>query len=248
VNSNDPTVRRHLVTLANGQEFSRPWLVANVPLMFRAWQQARTPEEQDEIAGRICAAAVALETHPNRHEKKSRVVTVIWSETIRHRDVFFLPVDASDEEIRAAIALCPDAPRRTEARRDADIRVLSVDLGDDLAGAEPTPTSEARWGPLVYGIDPRLVHGPDWPPLAAAITHVAARGVDIAAELPKLTADPPLPDSHPAIELHWRLLYAYPATRPVTGLEDVPMQPGDDRPTPPEGRTAPGSPTQGVPR
>ena len=44
-----------------------------------------------------------------------------------------------------------------------------------------------------------------------AIAHAAATGYDVEAQLPALAQTPPLPERHPARELHWRLLDACPA-------------------------------------
>jgi hypothetical protein len=58
------------------------------------------------------------------------------------------------------------------------------------------------------------VRGPDWPPLAAALTRAAAADYDIAVRLPALAAAAPLPARHPARELHWRLLDDCPDALP----------------------------------
>ncbi len=62
-------------------------------------------------------------------------------------------------------------------------------------------------------IDARLLRGPDWPPLAAALGRAAAAGYDVVGRLPTLAAAP-LPQRHPARELHWRLLEDCPAALP----------------------------------
>ena len=221
MNTTDPHDRRHLVTLANGAELSRAWLAANLPLLFRAWQHAPTPDAQRDVADRISAAAAAMQEHWPGREPERRVVTVSWAESSRYEASFVLPLDASEDAIRAEIARCPDSARRTEPVRVMDTHILGVEVDPDpqsgaFAGVyTAVPSHTARWARLVGGIDPRLTEGPDWPPLAAAISHAAASGVDVATTVPELAAEAPLPQRHPAIELHWRLMYAYASARPV---------------------------------
>ncbi len=107
-----------------------------------------------------------------------------------------------------------DAP--TERRRRAiaaHILLVAADLESEPA-ADPSG-DEARaidaWQATVARIDPRLVVGPDWPPLAAALTRASLAGYDLATRLPELAAAAPLPDRHPGRELQWRLLDDCPA-------------------------------------
>lgn len=83
--------------------------------------------------------------------------------------------------------------------------------------AEP---AELAWWAVVHRIDTRLVHGQDWPPLAAALARANAAGCDVNHLLPALVAGTPLPDRHPAREVHWRLLEDCPAALP-----DLPVLP-----------------------
>ncbi|SDG04697.1 hypothetical protein SAMN05660662_0134 [Blastococcus aurantiacus] len=95
--------------------------------------------------------------------------------------------------------------RTTEARRAIAKRILKVAAhleSEDIADA----ASEPALRELVIRIDARLVRGPDWLPLAAALSRAAFAGYDVAARLPVLAAAAPLPARHPARELHWRLL------------------------------------------
>ncbi len=99
-----------------------------------------------------------------------------------------------------------DAPT-AEHRRAIAARILQIaadlesetDDADDMAAA-------STWRAFVVQIDARLVRDLDWLPLAAALTRAAAAGYDVAVRLPALVAVAPLPDRHPARELHWRLL------------------------------------------
>lgn len=114
-----------------------------------------------------------------------------------------------------------DAPT-AEHRRAIAARILQIaadlesepDDADDMAAA-------STWRAFVVQIDARLVRDPDWLPLAAALTRAAAAGYDVAVRLPALAAAP-LPDRHPARELHWRLLDdcpdALPALNPTGDL------------------------------
>ena len=103
-----------------------------------------------------------------------------------------------------------------EHRRAIAARILQIaadvesepDDADDMA-TEPT------WRELVAHIDARLVRGPDWLPLAAALTRAATAGYDVAVRLPALATAAPLPDRHPARELHWRLLDDCPDALPA---------------------------------
>ena len=106
-----------------------------------------------------------------------------------------------------------------EGRRAIATRILQIaanlesepEDGDDDAATDPT------WRQLVARIDARLVRGPDWLPLAAALARAAAAGYDVAARLPALAAAAPLPARHPARELHWRLLDDCAAALPARG-------------------------------
>ena len=108
-----------------------------------------------------------------------------------------------------------DAPT-AEHRRAIAARILQIaadlesepDDADDMA-------AESAWRKLVVLIDARLVRDPDWLALAAALTRAAAAGYDVAVRLPALAAVAPLPDRHPARELHWRLLDNCPDALPA---------------------------------
>src|SRR4051794_13776091 len=104
----------------------------------------------------------------------------------------------------------------TRQRRVIAARILQV-AADMESEPEGGGTEEALAGlawRVAARIDVRLVHGPDWLALAAALTHAHTGGYDVAARLPALAAAAPLPDRHPARELHWRLLDDYPDALP----------------------------------
>jgi len=82
-----------------------------------------------------------------------------------------------------------------------------------------------RWTELANDIDPRLPAGEDWPLLAGALIRAHAAGYDIAANLPRLGADPPLPHTRPAAEMYWRLLEHCHAAALPTSRQPVLAQP-----------------------
>ena len=84
-----------------------------------------------------------------------------------------------------------------------------------IHAAQTTPAPAAsRWAEIVEAIDHRLVAGPDWPALAAALDRAAAAGYDLTIHLPRLAAEP-LPDRLPASELRYRLINEEPAAGTV---------------------------------
>jgi hypothetical protein len=106
-----------------------------------------------------------------------------------------------------------DTPER---RRLIAARILqaAADLESEPDDADDK-AAESAWSELVARIDARLVRGPDWPPLAAALTRAAAADYGVAVRLPALAAAAPLPARHPARELHWRLLDDCPDALPA---------------------------------
>ena len=104
----------------------------------------------------------------------------------------------------------------TTARRRAiaaHILLVAADLESEPSAdaARDEALAMDAWQATVARIDPRLVLGPDWPPLAAALARASLAGYDVATRLPELAAAAPLPDRHPDRELHWRLLDDCPA-------------------------------------
>jgi hypothetical protein len=106
------------------------------------------------------------------------------------------------------------AQRRTIARR---ILQVAADLESEPDDAR-APSAAVAWYETAVRIGAHLVHGPDWLPLAAALARAHAAGYDVADRLPALAAAAPLPDRHPARELHWRLLEDCPAALPATDV------------------------------
>jgi hypothetical protein len=108
-----------------------------------------------------------------------------------------------------------------DERRAVAVRILQIatKLGSEPDGDHESVAHPA-WESIAERIDPRLVHGPDWSPLAAALDRAAAAGYDIVRRLPALAAAAPLPDRHPARELHWRLLDDCPAALRTRGASE----------------------------
>lgn len=121
-----------------------------------------------------------------------------------------------------------DAPT-PEHRHAIATRILQVatDLESETDDVADTAV-ESALRELAVRIDARLVHGPDWLPLAAALTRAAIAGYDVVARLPVLAAAAPLPARHPARELHWRLLTDCPAALPTLSATDYRTTATDD--------------------
>ncbi len=114
----------------------------------------------------------------------------------------------------------------TEARRHAiaaEILRIAAELESEPDGRDREPEDSA-WQAVAQRIDPRLLDGPDWRALSTALARAAAAGYDVPARLPALAAAP-LPDRHPARELHWRLLDDCPAALPVPDADGGPATP-----------------------
>jgi hypothetical protein len=151
--------------------------------------------------------------------------------------------------------------RTPDQRRTVAARILSAAAAEHAGPDVATPAPDPSWRAALETLDPRLASGPDWPPLALSLARAAAAGYDLRARLPVLLTAP-LPDRHPARELHWRLLDDCPAALPDPppehpaaagpGIHAFPRPPhlsrggaDPDRPVPPcphdptSGRTAP---------
>ncbi len=118
---------------------------------------------------------------------------------------------------RLLAAWC-DAPT-PEQRRAVAVRILQIASELESEPADDPMATRRTWEALAKSIHPRLARGPDWAPLAAALDRAAAAGYDVARRLPALAAGAPLPDRHPARELHWPLLEDCPAALPTRGAQ-----------------------------
>ncbi|RBY97555.1 hypothetical protein DQ237_00995 [Blastococcus sp. TF02-8] len=137
-------------------------------------------------------------------------VRVSWQWMTRH----------TPELLAAWLDAATAARRRSIA---AEIVHIAAELESEPVGAE-VPGSPA-WEAVAERIDPRLLLGPDWWPLSAALARAAVAGYDVSTRLPVLGAAAPLPDRHPARELHWRLLDDCPAALPVPEADGGPATP-----------------------
>ena len=155
--------------------------------------------------------------------------------------------------------LVEHTPRLYLAWRNADTEERRLQFAGRIlqfaayAESEPPEDDESSatraWLEAVERVDPRLVRGPDWPSLAAALARADEAGYDVATNLPALAAAEPLPDRHPARELHWRLLDDCPAAAPMlptrseTPLSATTGGP-DDPPPPVDADSIPRGPTR----
>ena len=118
-------------------------------------------------------------------------------ELARELAVWRAATGASTDPSPTGPAQCP-AP---DYRRDLTARVSAV------TGEQPVD----KWAPLVAAIEPRLLTSRSWVALAADLERASAAGFDVAAELPALITERPLPDSHIARAVSFRLAVACPA-------------------------------------
>ena len=84
--------------------------------------------------------------------------------------------------------------------------------------APPAARTPGAWDDLARAAHPGLLDDPGWPQLAAAMHRAQADGYDVAAHLPELVEQGPLPDVHPAQVLRYRLINeSAAAITPVSG-------------------------------
>ena len=174
-----------------------------------AWQQQRLARDRDVTAlgweqlqppGRIqTAAALDVIRADRAHELAYRAPDTLLRDADRHdqplRHVLAAAettlLDLSHAVNGGGLPRLSAAPPRPAPNRPA--------------ATQHTP-DEPGWRWLAEWIDPRLTQGRDWHPLAAACDRAYAAGYDVAANLPRLAELAPLPDRHPARDLHYRLI------------------------------------------
>ena len=198
------------VTLDDGVVYSRAWLTTNTPGLFAAWGRAQTQQQRQRLVAEIQQVAAAMESVGKPREEYVPV-RIQWAETTRYEAELYLVPNSSEDEIWSEIANLPDEQRRTLDVTDEDNRIISVvDLdGDGIASVLERATGDGNtvdWGDLADSIDEQIAESPGWPALNAALTAAAASGYDVAAGLPQLAEQAPLPVHDPAGELHHRLL------------------------------------------
>ena len=91
--------------------------------------------------------------------------------------------------------------------------------GDRLPALPPAATvsttdPNTRWADLVRTIADGVTADPEWPALAAHLTHAADTGFNVESRLPLLVTDKPLDPEHRARDLDFRLIDAWPACLP----------------------------------
>jgi DNA primase catalytic core len=92
----------------------------------------------------------------------------------------------------------------------------------------PVPPAQ-QWAALAESVHAGLSSDPYWPALARTINQAATGGIDIDALLPGLVADTPLPATHPARSLDFRLIDAAgDVTRPTTRRPEPISREDDD--------------------
>lgn len=190
----------HWVELAPGVRYDRTWLAARTPQLLVQWERAGTDADRLLLARRVQHAAAWAESEANWHP-----VTVRWTQTSHFEADIVLHPAATVEDVLAAIEGLDAADRRVTPPAPDHVH---------LVGVATSPAAGAHWAALADRIDPRLTAGPDWPPLAASLDLAAAAGVDVTGRLTALAAAGPLPERHPARELHWRLLADCPEAAP----------------------------------
>ena len=169
-----------------------------------AMRTAPLADRIDTVEGRIQslrrAAQVIVALPPDRWADQARTVAqqLGIDEHVAIREV----IDATTAW---------DADPHAAARRH---------VGERLPALPPRtvdPVEPARrWASLASRIAPDLTSSPDWPTLAAHLDRAAATGFNVESRLPLLTVDRPLDPRHPARDLSFRLIDAWPGCLPPT--------------------------------
>ncbi len=104
------------------------------------------------------------------------------------------------------------------AERTPILHTPEADAANTSAARTQLPLPPAqRWAALAESVLDGLRSDPYWPALARTIDQAADGGIDVQTLLPGLLADNPLPDTHPARSLDFRLIDAAgDVTRPTT--------------------------------
>jgi len=139
-----------------------------------------------------------------------------------------------DPQLRAALDRIP------KSRPEHPASPAQNATGEKGAQRTPGPAPAAsdprrRWLPVVDSITTRLAADPNWPALAATLELAQATGMDVRRLLPHLAATQPLPEQHPALELQYRVIAAFPSiapelTEPFALPTDQPPRPAGHHP------------------
>jgi len=136
-------------------------------------------------------------------------VRVQWEHATRYEADLAVDPWLSDDELLTRLDGLSDADRRVIDVVDGDNHLVSVvDLDGDghIDAYEMSAGLVTDWGDVTDDIDERIAESPTWPALNAALVAAAGDGYDVAATLPQLAAESPLPTHDPAGELYYRLL------------------------------------------
>jgi hypothetical protein len=136
-------------------------------------------------------------------------VRVQWEHTTRYEADLSVDPWLSDDELLTRLDGLADADRRVIDVVDGDNHLVSVvDLDGDghIDAYEMSAGLVTDWGDVADDIDERIAESPTWPALNSALVAASGAGYDVAAGLPQLAAESPLPTHDPAGELYYRLL------------------------------------------
>lgn len=136
-------------------------------------------------------------------------VRVQWEHSTRYEADVAVDPWLSDDELVARLDGLPEDQRRVLDVVDAGGHLVSVvDLDGDghIDSYEMSAGMVTDWGDVADDIDERIAESPTWPALNAALVDAASGGYDVAANLPQLAGESPLPTHDPAGELYYRLL------------------------------------------
>lgn len=199
-----------LPTLTSQNTDRRPPAAPTVTAQQRAQQLALQQQARAAAARRDEERAedrrVDREVDDRDHEPVA--VRVQWEHTTRYEADLAVDPWLADDELLTRLDL-PDADRRVIDVVDGDNHLVSVvDLDGDghIDAYEMSAGLVTDWGDVADDIDERIAESPTWPALNAALVAAAGDGYDVAANLPQLAAESPLPTHDPAGELYYRLL------------------------------------------
>jgi|ThiBio_1000_plan_1041568.scaffolds.fasta_scaffold02828_8 hypothetical protein len=196
-----------LPTLTSQNTDRRPPTAPTVTAQQRAQQLAVQQQMRASAARRDDERSEDREVDDRDHEPVA--VRVQWEHTTRYEADLAVDPWLNDEELLTRLDALPDADRRVINVVDGDNLVSVVDLDGDghIDAYEMSAGMVTDWGDIADGIDERIAESPTWPALNAALVTAAARdGYDVAANLPQVASESPLPTHDPAGELYYRLL------------------------------------------
>jgi hypothetical protein len=193
-----------LPTLTAQNTDRRPPAAATVTTQPRA-QQVAIQQQILRAAAVRGEAERSQDREVDQRDHEPVPVRVQWEHTTRYEADLWV----DDEELLARLDALPERDRRVIDVVDGDNHLVSVvDLDGDghIDAYEMSAGLITDWGNVADSIDERIAESPTWPALNATLTAAAKNGCDLAANLPQLAAESPLPTHDPAGELYYRLL------------------------------------------